>query len=674
MELVSEPFIDDDDGYSGVTFDRPQFKLLEEELRRGRIDCIVVKDLSRFLRNYIDGGRYIEKIFPQLGIRFIAVNDAYDSLTGNPQSDSFIIPFKNLINDSYCKDISMKIRSSLEVKRKSGEFVGAFAPYGYEKSSDNRSRLVIDELAAETVKMIFSLYMDGVSIEKIADRLNKMGVLSPMEYRRSKGEKFETAFKRGDVAKWTYKAVKRILTNDVYIGVLAQGKRGTPNHKVKTLRAKDESEWTKVENAHEATISYDDFTAVGEMLKRDTRCSADKSEVAISARLSVENSGKPEEKDVIQNQIEICKEYVKSCPYLNLVEVYADNGHTGTVFDRPEFNWLMSDIRSGRIKCLVVRDLSRFGRDYIETGTYLECVFPFLGVRFISVNDGYDSDDYKGTTSGLEVVMRNIIYAAYSKDLSVKTTTAKVQLMKQGKYVGGYAPYGYMMHPTVRKKLAIDPDSARIVRRIFDEAMAGKNASEIAKELNDDKIPTPGQHFRSNHPGKKNFSYMSGKISWNPPMIYRILTKPVYTGATVGHAIKNAAPLSKKRVRADKSDWIIVENMHEPIVTKAEFNTAQKAIRKEGKKAPRKISDYPLQGLVRCGNCRQAMRRRVWNGKAYFTCMNSMQDSDTECAVGEHYAEDEIERVAFNAIKQVIQLAEQEHIQIKQTAEKRKSN
>lgn len=267
--------------YITSLFDRPQFKLLEEELRRGRIDCIVVKDLSRFSRNYIDGGRYIEKIFPQLGIRFIAVNDAYDSLTGDPQSDSFIIPFKNLINDSYCKDISMKIRSSLEVKRKSGEYVGAFAPYGYEKSPDNRSRLVVDEPAAETVKMIFSLYKDGVSIEKIADHLNEMGVLSPMEYRRSKGEKFETAFKRGDVAKWTYKAVKRILTNEVYIGVLVQGKCGTPNHKVKTVRAKDESEWVRVENAHEAIITYDDFMAVGEMLKRDTRCSADKSEAAI---------------------------------------------------------------------------------------------------------------------------------------------------------------------------------------------------------------------------------------------------------------------------------------------------------------------------------------------------------------------------------------------------------
>ena len=161
LEVVCDPFIDD--GYSGVSFNRPNFKKLEEAIRKGRIDCIVVKDLSRFSRNYIDGGRYLEKIFPQLGIRFIAVNDAYDSLTGDPQSDSFVIPFKNLINDSYCKDISMKIRSSLEVKQKNGEFVGAFAPYGYKKSPENKNQLIVDEEVSEYVQMIFSLYKDGIS-------------------------------------------------------------------------------------------------------------------------------------------------------------------------------------------------------------------------------------------------------------------------------------------------------------------------------------------------------------------------------------------------------------------------------------------------------------------------------------------------------------------------------
>lgn len=276
IELVCEPFIDD--GYSGVSFNRPRFKQLEDELRKGSIDCIVVKDLSRFSRNYIDAGRYLEKLFPQLGIRFIAINDAYDSLTGDPQSDSFVIPFKNLINDSYCKDISMKIRSSLEVKQKSGEFVGAFAPYGYIKSTENKNQLIVDEEVREIVQMIFSMYKDGISIGRIAARLNKMGVLSPMEYKHSQGVKYDTVFKTGQTAKWTYKAIQRILTNEVYIGVLAQGKRGTPNYKVRIVQRKDEAEWVKVENAHEALISYEDFMAVKAMMKRDMRCAPDQDE------------------------------------------------------------------------------------------------------------------------------------------------------------------------------------------------------------------------------------------------------------------------------------------------------------------------------------------------------------------------------------------------------------
>lgn len=278
LELVCDPFVDD--GYSGVNFDRPSFRQLEEELRKGRIECIVCKDLSRFSRNYIDGGRYLEKIFPQLGIRFIAVNDAYDSLTGNPQSDSFIIPFKNLINDSYCKDISVKVRSSLTVKQKNGEFVGSFAPYGYKKADNDKNHLVVDEEVREIIQTIFSMYKDGFSIGRIADRLNQMGVLSPMEHKRSQGLKFDTVFKRDDTAKWSYKAIQRILTNEVYIGVLAQGKRGRPTHKVRTVQKRDESEWVKVENAHEAIISHDDFMVVQTMMKRDMRCGTDQEEVS----------------------------------------------------------------------------------------------------------------------------------------------------------------------------------------------------------------------------------------------------------------------------------------------------------------------------------------------------------------------------------------------------------
>lgn len=278
LELV-KTFVDD--GWSGVNFDRPNFRLLEQDIRDGLIDCIICKDLSRFSRNYIEGGRYLEKIFPQLGIRFIAINDAYDSLTGNPQSDSFIIPFKNLMNETYCKDLSVKIRSHLDVKRRKGEYVGSFAPYGYRKAPDDKHRLVIDEYAGGIVQSIFGMYKEGMSISAIADRLNSMGVLSPMEYRLFLGDSYKTLFKTHSVAKWSYPAVRRILTNEVYLGVLVQGKRGRPNYKVRKVQPKKEHEWVVIEDTHDSLISHADFMAVKAMLGRDRRSCADKDNLCL---------------------------------------------------------------------------------------------------------------------------------------------------------------------------------------------------------------------------------------------------------------------------------------------------------------------------------------------------------------------------------------------------------
>ena len=155
---------------------------------------------------------------------------------------------------------------------------------------------------------------------------------------------------------------------------------------------------------------------------------------AIYARLSVENSGKSEKVDVIANQIEICKSYIAERPYLNLIDTYVDNGRTGTVFDRPEFNRLMNDIRTGRIKCLVVRDLSRFGRDYIEAGTYLERVFPQIGLRFIAIKENYDNFDADGSGESLIIPLQNMINTLYSKDISRKVSTALKAQMESGEF------------------------------------------------------------------------------------------------------------------------------------------------------------------------------------------------------------------------------------------------
>ena len=270
-----------DDGFSGSTFERPGFQKMIEDVKSGRTDCIIVKDLSRFGRNYLDAGEYIEKIFPFLGVRFIAVNDNYDSLGEKKSSDDLIIPFKNLINEAYCRDISMKIRSQLEIKRKNGQFLGSFAAFGYLKDEQDKNKLVVDQYAADIVRDIFKWKLEGISPQDIADALNKLGILSPMEYKRSLGMKYTTSFKTSAKAAWSAGTVIRILKNPIYTGVLIQGKETTPSYKVHKRIAKAKSEWTVIEDSHEAIISEIDFDSVQKVLKCDTRRSPDDKAVGL---------------------------------------------------------------------------------------------------------------------------------------------------------------------------------------------------------------------------------------------------------------------------------------------------------------------------------------------------------------------------------------------------------
>ncbi len=266
-----------DDGYTGTNFDRPGFNDMMKAVREKRVDCIVVKDLSRFGRDYIESGKYIQKIFPMLGIRFIAINDGYDSADTGNQSNDFVLPFKNLINDSYCRDISIKSRSNLEVKRRNGEFVNNFAVFGYMRSPDDKHKLIVDEEAAAIVRNIFNWKQEGWNAQRIANHLNKLHFPSPMEYKKKCGQNFRTSFKTKTTAEWSAVAVLRILKNPVYMGVLEQGKTTTPNYKVKTKVVKDEAKWARVENAHEAIITPAQFELVQTVLGMDT-CRAENNE------------------------------------------------------------------------------------------------------------------------------------------------------------------------------------------------------------------------------------------------------------------------------------------------------------------------------------------------------------------------------------------------------------
>lgn len=262
-----------DDGYSGSNFDRPEFQRMIRDIEAGKVNLVIVKDLSRFGRDYIETGRYIQKIFPALSVRFIALTDHYDSFQADAGESGIVLPVKNFINDSYCRDISMKVKSQLAVKRKNGKCIAPFAPYGYQKANNNKNQLVVDEYAAEIVRKIFAWKIEGIAISAIAEKLNRLGILSPKEYKKFVGLPYQGGFSGAVKSQWSSSTVKRILTNETYLGHLVQGKTEKINYKLRKCVEKPREEWIKAENTHEAIISKDNFQIVQNLLKVDGRVS-----------------------------------------------------------------------------------------------------------------------------------------------------------------------------------------------------------------------------------------------------------------------------------------------------------------------------------------------------------------------------------------------------------------
>ncbi|MDD3229526.1 MAG: recombinase family protein [Oscillospiraceae bacterium] len=255
-----------DNGETGVNFKRSEFERLMEDVKAGKIDCIIVKDLSRFGRNYIETGEYLEKIFPFLGIRFIAVNDGYDSISPSA-ADSLSLHLKNLVNDVYARDISAKICPVLREKQERGEFIGAWAAYGYVKSRQDKHRILVDRESASVVRDIFRWRLEGLSYQSICRRLTKLGVSSPSQYRYVKGLVQHEKWKE---APWRIQTIKDILGNQVYLGHMVQGrKRESLFHGQSQMQVPKE-QWIIVENTHEPVIDRQTFDAVQRLNRQKT--------------------------------------------------------------------------------------------------------------------------------------------------------------------------------------------------------------------------------------------------------------------------------------------------------------------------------------------------------------------------------------------------------------------
>ena len=393
-------------------------------------------------------------------------------------------------------------------------------------------------------------------------------------------------------------------------------------------------------------------------------------QTAIYARLSVENSGKSEKVDVITNQIEICKSYIADRPYLDLVDTYIDNGRTGTVFDRPEFNRLMNDIKSGRIKCLVVRDLSRFGRDYIETGTYLERIFPQIGLRFISIKEQYDNFDNDGSNESLMIPLQNMINALYSKDISRKVSTALKAQMEQGTFRKRNLPYGYKWNEE-HSNMVIDEDSAKFVRLMFQWKIEGWSIPSILDAL--DRMGAPNPEARKREVGTRDGD-PSSHTGWYSSTLYGILTNPHYVGDTVlGRSMKAIYKNIPSHNVKDKDEWIVFPDTHEAIISREDFQKVQDIMNAASEARQTKMQKSEeiratlinlFEGKIVCADCGRKMyfhRKRIDKDKrgrwyAFYECSTSVSKRYEHCT--SHYTrQDKLEADVLAAIQLQVKAA-----------------
>ena len=401
--------------------------------------------------------------------------------------------------------------------------------------------------------------------------------------------------------------------------------------------------------------------------------------IAIYIRLSNadEDTGKnKDESNSIVNQRSLIHRYLNESGELSHIPrfEFVDDGFSGTNMDRPAFQNMISQIKAGKFSICITKDFSRFTRDYIEMGDYLECLFPFLRVRYISINDNYDSNDYFGTTGGIDVVMRNIVYDAYSKDLSAKIKMAHIQNAKKGLRGSGYPGFGYMPNPANKKLNIIDPEAAAIVRKIFDAAISGKQPAEIADMLNSEHIITPGMYFRKKHPGTAKFAHTSEKHQWEYSTVRQILDRYAYTGASVSMMRDLVSPCSKHSIKNPREKWIVVPGMHEAIVSIEEFEMVQELLIRN-RKSEKTIHHYPLKSLMVCGICGRKLQRQKETSKKplRFNC----KYGNIECKEVFSPSEEELHKIIYDGIMDFIHLTDETSRKIdrkKSSLEKRKNN
>ena len=349
---------------------------------------------------------------------------------------------------------------------------------------------------------------------------------------------------------------------------------------------------------------------------------------ALYVRLSVEFNGK--RGDSLETQRQIMEAYIALCPDIEIVGVYTDNGITGQHFERKEFQRMLADAEAGKIDCIVVKDLSRLGRNAIDSGYYIEKYFPLHHIRFIAVNDQYDSEDAENSGNHIIVPLKNIINEAYAADISRKVRSQAHQAMQDGEFIGARPPFGYKKDPDNCHKLLVNEDTAPVVRQIFAWAADGVALNVIVKKLNEAGIVTPGYYLAS--VGIITNKKLMGSGKWQTWTVAKILADEVYTGDMVqGKSVS----VRRKQIPTKPEDWITVRGTHEPLISRALFDQVQ-AIRQrvaakytQTPKVP--YTENILRGRVFCGCCGKNLHRQKSHNGYIYHCISNQRIGKGAC-------------------------------------------
>lgn len=332
--------------------------------------------------------------------------------------------------------------------------------------------------------------------------------------------------------------------------------------------------------------------------------------LALYLRLSLEDEGEKDESNSISNQRKQIYEYINHDSELSTYEAveFSDDGYSGTNMNRPSMQKLLKEVKEKNIGCIIVKDMSRFSRDYIEMGTYLNQIFPFIGIRFIAINDHYDSRENHGSTIEINTAFQTLLYDLYSKDISVKVKASVESKCAKGEYVFGQAPFGYEKSRKVKNTIVVNDKEAEIVRYIFSLAMQGKSSTQIARQLFVEKVPTIMQ-FR-----KPDIEYKDRKVhTWSENAIRKMLNNRFYLGEMAyGKSVRKSVG-SKNGIAVPKEDWKVIPNHHEALISEEIFE--QVSLFRLNHSTKRNRERHPLTGKLYCGGCGYSMSYKPLRGK-----------------------------------------------------------